>query len=403
MIDRQIGYITYFYSDFDYAKDIRIYGMLGWICGMLRGLQQNRFDWTKKLSLRTWLGVVINSLLALLRDGLAYFFLVGMVLSQKMTIGDFVFLFGAVAGFSAWLNGIAGNVSDIVAKGIHIGYYREYFSVPDKYNHGDGIPLPTKSEGPFDIELRDVTFTYPGAQQPVIQHMNLKIAKGEKLAVVGTNGAGKTTLVKLLCGLYYPSEGEVYTNGRLVQAYNIENYYSLFSTVFQDMYLLPVSIREFVASCDDEIDDEKVRSALEKAGLTTKVLSLPDQMHTKLMKGVFDDSIELSGGEKQKLMLARALYKDAPFIILDEPTAALDPIAESALYQQYNALTEDKTAVYISHRLASTNFCDRIILIENGKITECGTHDELMALGGQYAYLFHMQSQYYQEEVTVNG
>ena len=220
---------------------------------------------------------------------------------------------------------------------------------------------------------------------------------------MGINGAGKTTLVKLICGLYFPTEGEILMNNVPVTEFNIEDYYSLFSVVFQDIYLLPFQIRQFIASCDDEfINDENVRTSLIKAGLGDKISSLPHNIESRLMKGVFDDSIDLSGGEKQKLMLARALYKDAPFVVLDEPTAALDPIAESELYHKYNDMTKNKTSIYISHRLASTRFCDRIFFMENGDIIEIGTHDELIKLNKKYAYMYDLQSHYYQEEVIEN-
>ena len=196
----------------------------------------------------------------------------------------------------------------------------------------------------------------------------MKIRKGEKLAIVGANGAGKTTLVKLLCGFYYPTEGNIKLNGHEISEYNIEAYYSLISAVFQDIYLLPVTIAEFVSSSENEIDREKVTDVISQAGLEDKVKALPNGIDSKLMKGVFDDSIEMSGGEKQKLMLARALYKDAPIIVLDEPTAALDPIAENKLYLKYSELTANKTSVYISHRLASTRFFFFFIYLENGRI-----------------------------------
>ena len=215
---------------------------------------------------------------------------------------------------------------------------------------------------------------------------------------MGINGAGKTTLVKLLCGLYIPTEGEVRLNGISVTDYNILYYYSLFSVVFQDMYLLPVTIAEFIASDNTNIEEEKVHYVLRLAGLEQKIQSLPKGIHSHLMKGVFDDSIELSGGEKQKLMFARALYKNAPVVVLDEPTAALDPIAENELYQKYGNLTQGKTSIYISHRLASTRFCDRIVLIDNKTIAESGSHEELMKTGGKYAKMFEIQSQYYKEE-----
>ena len=399
-IDRKIGYLQSFSQKFDHAKDIRIYGMFDWLSNMLIGFQKERFGWTKKVSARSLGGTFINALLTLIRNSVAYTVLIVMVFNNEIGAGDFVFYFGTITGFSAWLNGIGNKVNDIAHKSIKIGYYREYFEIEEKYNHGEGCLLPTQQDLPVDIELNNVSFKYPSSdgEKYALKNVNLKINKGEKLAIVGANGAGKTTLVKLMCGFYYPSEGEVKLNGHAIAEYNIEDYYSLFSAVFQDIYLLPVTIAEFVSSSEKDVDRDKVIDVIREAGLIEKINSLPNGIDSRLMKGVFDDSIEMSGGEKQKLMLARALYKDAPVIVLDEPTAALDPIAENELYLKYNELTAHKTSVYISHRLASTRFCDRIIYLEEGEIVECGSHDELMKFGGKYAHMFDLQSHYYKED-----
>ena len=371
---------------------------------MLASLHRDRFEWTKKMSARGLVGGFLNTLLTLARDGAAYGVLIAMVLSDRIGAGDFVFYFGMISGFSGWLNGIGGMMNDIAYKSARIGYYREYFEIDEKYNHGKGCPLPTPEELPVSVEFDNVSFRYPSSDESdgendfVLKNINLTLRRGEKLAVVGANGVGKTTMIKLLCGLYYPSEGEVRLNGHAVSEYNIEDYYTMFSAVFQDLYLLPVTITEFVSSSEEHIDRDMVMQVLRQADLEDKISSLPNGIDSRLMKGVFDDSIELSGGEKQKLMLARALYKDAPVIVLDEPTASLDPIAENKLYLKYHELTENKTSIYISHRLASTRFCDRIIYLENGEIAECGTHDELMRRGGKYAHMFELQSHYYREE-----
>lgn len=399
-IDRKIGYLQSFSQKFDHAKDIRIYGMFHWLSDMLAGFQKERFEWTKKVSGRSLLGHFFNALLALIRNGAAYAVLIFMVFNNEIGAGDFVFYFGAITGFSSWLGGIGNKVNDITHKSIKIGYYREYFEIEEKYNHGKGCALPENEELPVDIEFTGVSFKYPSAdgEKYALKNVNLKIGRGEKLAIVGANGAGKTTLVKLMCGFYYPSEGNIKLNGHYIADYNIEEYYSLFSAVFQDIYLLPVTIAEFIASSDKEIDRNRVIDVIRRAGLYNKINSLTNGIDSRLMKGVFDDSIEMSGGEHQKLMFARALYKDAPIIVLDEPTAALDPIAENELYLKYNELTANKTSVYISHRLASTRFCDRIVYLENGEIVESGSHEELMKLGGKYAHMFELQSHYYKED-----
>lgn len=401
IIDRKIDYISGFSSKFEYAKDIRIYGMVGWLNELLMGFQADRFNWTKKVSLRKFLGSLIAALLTLLRDSVAYIILISMLFENKISVGDFVFYFGAITGLATWLNGISGQINDIIEKSYKISYYRDYFDMDEKYNHGEGYCLPSKAEWPVEVEFKQVSYKYSSSDEEkyALKNINLKIHKGEKLAIVGENGAGKTTIIKLLCGLYYPSSGEITLNGIPIESYNIKDYYTLFSVVFQDLYLLPVTIAEFISSCDSDIDWNRIDTVIQQAGLKNKIDSLCNGVNSHLMKGIFEDSIELSGGEKQKLMLARALYKDAPMIILDEPTAALDPIAEDELYKKYSELTKNKTSVYISHRLASTRFCDRIIYIHNGEIIEEGTHDELMKYGGKYAYMFELQSHYYKEVI----
>jgi ABC-type multidrug transport system fused ATPase/permease subunit len=385
--------------EFEYAKEIKLYGMTGWISGMLNTFKFESIKWEKKLTLRTFAMNTVNALLTLIRDGAAYIILIYMLLDNRITLGDFAFYFGAIAGFAGWLHNLFYFFNSIIEQSLAVGYIREYLEIKDVYNHGEGCELP--QDLPLEIEFRNVSYKYHGAEDFTLKNINLKINKGEKLAIVGENGAGKTTLVKLLCGYYYPTEGEIYVNGKSLPEYNLEEYYTMFAAVFQDIGLLPISIEEFVASSSDGIDGEKVIKVIEQAEFDNKIESLYNGVKTLLMKSVYDDAIDLSGGEKQKLMLARALYKDAPCIILDEPTAALDPIAESNLYNKYNELTGEKTSVYISHRLASTRFCDRIVYIENGGIAEQGTHDELIASKGKYAYMFDLQSYYYRENIDL--
>ena len=268
-------------------------------------------------------------------------------------------------------------------------------------NRGEGRPVPT---GECEIEFRNVTYTYGGAENPTINNLSFTLHKGEKLALVGLNGAGKTTIVKLMCGLYDPTEGEILLNGVNVREYNREEYFKLFSAVFQDISLLAVSVEENITGQPaDSCTREKLIDCMKKSGIYGKVMTLPEKEDTLLVRSVYQNSVDLSGGEKQKLALAKALYKNAPILLLDEPTAALDAIAEQQMYMSYLEFSKSRSSLFISHRLASTRFCDRIIMIENGGIIECGTHAELMERDGKYAELFMLQSSYYNEkEVAVN-
>lgn len=266
---------------------------------------------------------------------------------------------------------------------------------PNKFNHGKGCELP---KAPLKIELKDVWYRYDGAADDTLKGIDLVIEQGENLALVGINGAGKTTLVKLICGLYTPTRGEIFVGGKNIKEYNIEEYYSLISAVFQDIQRVAFTMFEFVASSDlsRPTAREDAVLAMKTAGIYEKIAGLKHGIDTHLMKAVYDDGVDLSGGETQKLILARAIYKNGAILILDEPTSALDPIAENKLYLQYNELTKGKTSIYISHRFASTRFCDRIVLLEDGVIKESGTHEELMQQNGRYAYMFGVQSKYYQ-------
>ena len=243
-----------------------------------------------------------------------------------------------------------------------------------------------------------MSFRYPGAEKDTLSHINLTVAPGEKLAIVGLNGAGKTTLMKLVCGLLDPTSGKVLLNGEDIRKFNRRDYYTLFSTVFQDFSIFDTTFADNVTQVPNSTDLVGMENAVKRAGLWEKYQSLPQGPDTHIGTGIYEDGIQLSGGETQRLMLARALYKDAPIIVLDEPTAALDPIAENQLYLRYSELTQGRTSFYISHRLASTRFCDRILLLGDGKILEEGTHQSLLELGGKYAEMFEIQSQYYQEE-----
>ena len=399
-IERKLRYIRENTGDFKSAKDMRLYNMSSWFKDMYKTLIKERVHFQKKDIYKRYFANFIDGILILLRDGITYGFLIYSVIYRDMTIGNFVLYFAAVGGFSTWLSSIVKSINLLNSISLSTCDLREYLEMEDKMNRGEGVELPKTNEMPCDIEVRNLYYKYPGAIDYVIEDMNLHIRKGEKLALVGVNGAGKTTLIKLICGLYTPTKGEIYINGKKSSLYNRDKYYTLFSVVFQDIHLLPISIEETISSqLKDKINYEKLNKVIKMSGFDSKINSLPKGNETLLVKSVHEEAIDLSGGEMQKIMLARALYKDGPIVILDEPTAALDPIAENEIYKKYNQLTMEKTSIFISHRLSSTRFCDRIVFMEDGKIVEKGTHSDLMNKSGKYKEMYDMQSHYYKEDM----
>ncbi|MDE7171911.1 MAG: ABC transporter ATP-binding protein/permease [Oscillospiraceae bacterium] len=384
--------------DIKLAKDIRIFGLAPWLTELYDKYTRLFQDFYAKAQRYYLWADLLDVVLAFLRNGAAYGWLIAMALRGELSAAQFVLYFTAVSGFTQWVTGIFTGLGTLHRQSLDLSALREFLETPEPFRFEDGKPLAVQPDHLYTIELRDVSFRYPEAEQDTISHLNLTIHPGEKLAVVGRNGAGKTTLIKLICGFYDPTEGQVLLDGEDIRQYNRRDYYKLFSAVFQQFSLLAGTMAENVAQVNSkDIDLPRMWDCLERAGVADKIRALPQGENTHLGQEVYLDGIDLSGGQMQRLMLARALYKSAPVVVLDEPTAALDPIAESDLYQRYSDLTGSCTSVYISHRLASTRFCDRVLLIEDGGIAEEGTHEELLAQGGRYAYLFGIQSKYYQE------
>lgn len=380
------------------AKDIRLYGAFGWLSGLYRKQFTAYTNAEREPLTKNMQAQLVNALMILLRDGAAYSFLIWLVLNDRMSLGSFVYVFAAVGALAGWVSGILTAVSDIGKASVELDDLQAAITYPDRMNTGKGVPLPKGNDLPPSIELKGIGYTYPKAEKPTLKGIDVNIRAGERIAIVGANGTGKTTLIKILCGLYLPTEGEVLLNGIPINEFNRDEYYTLFSAVFQDIHLLSSSIEENISQKPaPQTDRALVKGCLEAVGLSGKVDSLPSKENTLLVRQVNPDATELSGGEKQKLAMARALYNNGTVLLLDEPTAALDPIAENEVYQKYAELTEGKTSVYISHRLASTRFCDRILLLDGNRIAEQGTHDELVALGGVYANMFTVQASYYQE------
>lgn len=398
-LNQKLGHVEELPDDFAAAKDIRIYSMASWLRECYRDLSDQRSKWDRNVVKKSFLSRIADLVVILIRDGGAYALLIHMFYSGKIGIDEFVLYFAAISSFASWVGGIISCWNKANTVSLKLCDFRDFVDYPE-YD-GSGIAKATDHMNTVpEIEFKNVSFRYDGAEQDTIHDLSLKIKSGEKLALVGLNGAGKTTLVKLLCGLYRPTSGEIFFNGIPLSDFKREDYYKLISPVFQEIRTAFFSLAETVSGKSTaETDLEKAETCMRQAGLGAKIDALPDGIHTKLNKKVHENGTELSGGEAQKLMLARALYKDAPLLILDEPTAALDPIAESKIYTEFNVMAKSKTSLFISHRLASTSFCDRIVLLENGNITEEGTHQELMAANGTYKGLFDIQSCWYKEDM----
>ena len=390
-------YIVGAADDIRGAKDIRLYRMAAWLDGIYEKNLKGLLGWYRRYTAKLFGISAADSMLAAVREGVTYAFLLYLALSGKITVAEFVLYFNVVAGFSAWLGSMLGQITDMQRLNQSMNRFRSYLEYPEHYLREQGKPVDDLKT-PQKIELRHVSFRYEAEGKDVIRDLSLTLEPGEHLAVVGLNGAGKTTLVKLICGLTEATGGNVLYDGTDVREYNRDMYYQVFGAVFQDYSILPVTIEEIVAEDECEnVNPERVKTCLEQAGLLDRIEALPEGIRSRYDKAFWDDGINLSGGEIQKLLLARALYRQSPVIILDEPTAALDPVSENRLYEKYDEIMKGKTTVFISHRLASTRFCHRIVLIEDGRILEEGTHEELLAKKGRYFDLFETQAKYYRE------
>ena len=386
-----------------FAKDIRIFGLKPWLMEVWQKSFQLYESFLRRREKHYFLTNLADFLLSLLRNGISYAYLLHLTLTEGLSASTFLLYFTAASGFTQWITGILEQFTQLSKASLEISVVREFLEWPEGFQLTGGDPIPDAVNGTYELQLEHVTYRYPGAAEDTIHDLSLTLHRGEKVALVGLNGAGKTTLVKLLCGFLDPTQGTVRLNGVDIRKLNRRAYYKLFSAVFQEFSLLEATVAENVAQQVAGIDEEKVWQCLQNAGLSDAVRALPQGLQTHLGRSIYDDGTELSGGQTQRLMLSRALYRDGAVLVLDEPTAALDPITESEIYLKYSEMTQGKTSLFISHRLASTRFCNRIILLENGSIAEEGSHEALLQRGGSYAKLFSVQRRYYEEGGESHG
>ena len=398
---RKMNYLESTTKNFDFAKDIRLFNMSNAFFNQLSGVNETYKELNRKHHNRMVLWEVSLGSVLIVQKILMYTWLVYNVVTGAYQISDFVLYVGLVSTFHASVGYVNWIYSDMRTNSLMINDYRNFVdwkedreTADEKDGHITEINLDK-----FEFRFENVSFKYPGHDNYVLKNVNLTIKNGAKLAVVGVNGAGKTTFIKLMMKLYEPSEGRILLNGVDIKEYNREEYFKLFSPVFQNVECFAMPIYQNISFAEeDKTDMNKINEVLEQSGLSEKINSYEKGIHTNLLK-IFDkEGIDLSGGEKQRLAMARALYKDGKVVILDEPTAALDALAEDRMYREFENMIQGKTAVFISHRLGSTRFCDKIAMFEDGTIVEEGTHEELMAKNGKYAYMFGIQSQYYDEK-----
>ncbi|MDD7280090.1 MAG: ABC transporter ATP-binding protein [Oscillospiraceae bacterium] len=396
---RKLEYMENVTTDFSYAKDIRLFGMKKFLAKKQKDVYDEELrHWIK--SRQYWIyNSIFSHSISLVRQLIITGWLVYSVIAKDLSIGNFTLYLASAGAFSNAINEVLSALSALRERSAHTDDYRSFMDIPCDSGK-DTIPVPKADKYVFTFE--NVSFKYKGQEKYALKNLNITIAAGEKLAVVGLNGAGKSTFIKLLLRLYDVTEGRILMNGTDISRFDRAEYYRLFSPAFQDVTVFAFPMAENVSmSPPDETDKNKAEKCVREAGLGDKMDKLEKGIDTELLKVLYDDGVDLSGGEKQKLALARALYKGSDIIVLDEPTAALDALAEYRLYKSFNGLVGNRTAVYISHRLSSTRFCDKVAMFKDGEMTETGTHEELMAKNGDYAEMFRVQAQYYVEDGDI--
>ena len=398
---KQTAYINRQAMERRAGKDIRIYQMQNWFLKKYDDALDGMDYFYKKIHDGNFMKNIIDAFFLLGLNGFTYFYLIYLLVNEKIIVSVFVFQIGLISSFSNILQSLMNHLMSLNGISNSLDYIHSFLELDEKSDWSAGVgkeQIKQIRKAGVRLELKNVCYRYPNDTEDTLENVNISVKPGERLALIGLNGAGKTTLVKLICGFFRPTKGEILLNDIPVTSFSKKEYIELCAVLFQDSTLLPLSLDQNLTGEDSsKIDRQKLNWALELSGFKSKYEKLPLKGETILVREANKEAIDFSGGEQQKMLFARALYKDAPLMILDEPTSALDPIAESETYENFHKLTGERTVIYISHRLASTRFCDRIVFLKDGRNTECGSHEELMKLGREYAEMFEVQSHYYQK------
>ena len=392
-IERRSAYLLNIIENFEYGKEERIYGLKDFLISRVAKHLGESDAFYKRQTRELNKSQYFTAVTSFFRDAISYIYLISKVIAGSIQIGSFTMYVGAVSQFSTAMNDMMSSIVNIRRFGLYYDELNKYINMPQTMREGE--KTVDNETGEYTIKFENVSFRYPGSEIYALKNVNITITPSEKLSIVGENGAGKTTFVKLLLRLYDPTEGRILLNGTDIREFDYDEYQNLMAAVFQDFRLFSFTLKENVCF-DKECSDEVVIDCLRRSGFGNKLDQLPKGIYTNVYKNFEEDGFEPSGGEGQKIALARALFKDTPVVILDEPTAALDPRAEYEMYQNFNKMSEGKTTIFISHRLSSSRFCDKIAVFAGGEIKEYGSHEELYSKDGMYHELFDMQAKFYQ-------
>ncbi len=399
-ISRRLGYVFNTMVDFNVGREVRINGAATWLNKKYNNETENYMECYKRNQKKQYTPRLLAMLLDLIQTVIFYGYCGYLAINGNISVGHFSMFLGAISLFTNSFTGLLGRFSNIKLLSKYVDDYREFLTISEhkgKEKEKNNIP-----DGKFDIRFENVSFKYPNTDRYVLKKINITIKNGERLSVVGYNGAGKTTFIKLLCRLYEPTEGKIFVGDIDISTIPLAKYRKLLSVVFQDHERVGLTIRDNIIM-NKEYNEERLNFSVDQSGLRERIDSLKNGIDTMLFRIYDYDAVIFSGGENQKLVCARAYYKDSPIVILDEPTASLDPIAEANLYERFNSIIGNKTSIYISHRLASVRFCDSIAVFVDGEIVEYGSHTELMNNNGVYTDLFKKQASYYVQNECERG